>query len=368
MNILTILLLITMTILVLYLLYPLYLISLKKSKPISIAANIKEEPVSLILLTYNGIESLRAKIHQLQVQLNQFATYEFIVIDDCSTDGTRELLTYLKDSYNYNLVLHDTNTGIPNSMNFAAGIAKYNHLIFCDQRQTLSPDILKKLTAPLQDPDIGAVSGFISCCDCESKYSLLRRHENFLKKLESRVGSLIGVYGPLYAVKKSCYVDIAHNTILDDLVLSLSILPGKDVVLLERCCITDQNFYKLYDLRRSKRYLKGLLQILKKKELLNVLPARVLIMLIWHKYLRLLIPPMVIACYVALAFSIGTGTAERIIFLVISTLILLSIVGRRLKILSSTYSVISVNFCYFCSLITLMTERIIKSVASPKKL
>lgn len=367
MSLLSILLLITFTILVLYLLYPVYLLTLKKSKPLpSVAAN-NEEPVSLILLTYNGIESLRSKIQQLYDQLNEFETYEFIVIDDGSSDGTREMLTYLKGDYKYHLVLNDFNTGIPDSMNFAVGIAKHNHLIFCDQRQRLSLNILKLLTAPLHNPDIGAVSGCISYCDCDSKHSLLRRHENFLKKLESRTGCLIGVYGPLYAVKKSCYVNITHDTILDDLALSLSILPEKQVVLIEDCCITDKNFYKLYDLKRSKRYLKGLLQILRKKELLNNLPQRVLIMLIWHKYLRLLIPPLVIACYVTLAFNIGNGGIERVIFAVISIFILLSIVGRRFRFLSSTYSVISVNICYFCSLVTLITDRLFNWAVSSKK-
>ncbi len=368
MNLLSVLLIITLSILVLYLLYPVYLMTLKKSKPLPIVAAINEEPVSLILLTYNGIESLRAKLQQLYDQLNEFTTYEFIVVDDGSSDGTREMLTYLKSYYKYNLVLNDFNNGIPDSMNFAVGIAKFNHLIFCDQRQKLSPNILKLLTAPLHDPDIGAVSGCISYCDCDSKHSILRRHENFLKKLESRTGRLIGVYGPLYAVKKSCYVNIAHDTILDDLALSLSILPGKQVVLIEDCCITDKNFYKLYDLKRSKRYLKGLLQVLKKKELINNLPQCVLIMLIWHKYLRLLIPPLVIACYVTLAFSIGKGSIEVVVFVVISIFILLSIIGRRLRFLSSTYSVISVNICYFCSLVTLMTDRLFNWAVSSKKL
>ncbi len=368
MNLLSVLLLLTLIILVLYLLYPVYLLSLKKTKTLPQDADIAEEPVSLILLTYNGIESLRAKLQQLYDQLNEFTTYEFIIIDDGSTDGTREMLTYLKSEYKYTLVLNDFNTGIPGSMNFAVGIAKYNHLIFCDQRQKLSPNILKLLTIPLHNPDIGAVSGCISYCDCDSKHSLLRWHENFLKKLESRTGCLIGVYGPLYAVKKSCYVNITHDTILDDLALSLSILPGKQVVLIEDCCITDKNFYKLYDLKRSKRYLKGLLQILHKKELITNLPQRVLIMLIWHKYLRLLIPPLVIACYVTLAFSIGKGRSEGLIFAAISFFILLSIIGRRLRFLSSTYSVISVNICYFCSLVTLMTDRLLNWATSYKKI
>ena len=52
--------------------------------------------VSIILPTYNGKKYIRESIDSILKQ--SFTDWEFIVVDDCSTDGTAEILKEYADS------------------------------------------------------------------------------------------------------------------------------------------------------------------------------------------------------------------------------------------------------------------------------
>lgn len=347
----TLILLITLSVILLYLLYPLFLKVCPSYKLPPSEPTRPYPAVSLILLTYNGIDYVGEKIKLLARELEQFKEFEFIVIDDDSTDGTRELLASLKEPYKLNLLLKSTRSGIPHSMNLGVLMARYEHLIFCDQRQRFSGNILLDIISPLRNPDVGAVSCYLSCSGSGKQSSLLRRHENFIKRCESRTGYLVGVYGPLYAIKKSCYREIGDNIILDDLYVSMNILSSKRIVMMEKCRLTDDDFGSLYNFSRTKRYLQGLLQILIRTDLFSGLPARIKMMLLWHKYLRLLIPPLMVMSYISTAVMVLVSRPAAIIFFSLSILILISFIARRIVIFSNLNTFFRINIFYFISMI-----------------
>jgi glycosyltransferase involved in cell wall biosynthesis len=354
----TVILLITLSVILLYLLYPAYLMLHPRYSPQVPDQPGKEPSVSLVLLTYNGIEHVEEKLRLLSVELEQFKENEFIVIDDDSTDGTRELLASLKERHNLNLILKNEHSGIPHSMNLGVQLSRHDHLVFCDQRQKFSGNILRDLLKPLQNDEVGAVSCYLSCAENNKHGSFLRRHENFIKRFESRTGCLVGVYGPLYTIKKSCYRAIGENIILDDLWLSLSILSSKRIIMVENCMITDDEFGSLYNFKRAKRYLRGLLQVLLKTDLFRGLPARIKIMLLWHKYLRLLIPPMMVVSYLATAVMVFVSRPAAVIFICVSFLILTSFIARRLVIFSNLNTFFRINVYYFFSMIFMAYHRL----------
>ncbi len=353
-----VILLITGCIILLYLLYPVYLMVSPKYTPPVQDRSVKEQSVSLILLTFNGKVYIQEKIELLNRELEHFQKYEFIVVDDHSTDGTQELLESLQEKFKLKLMLKNEHLGIPNSMNMSVKAARYDSVVFCDQRQRFTGDFLREIIAPLEDDEVGGVSGFISCLDNGNHLSFLRKHENFIKKCESRTGNLIGVYGPLYAIRKSCYQEIGENIILDDLYLSLKILEKKKIVLMEKCRIVDDDFISLYNCNRSKRYLQGLLQILIRKDLVGNMPFKLRIMLLWHKYLRLLIPPTVVLFYLFLAILSPADTYAAVVFAILSICILISIIARRLTIFSNLNNLFRITVYYVVSMVILTFNRI----------
>jgi len=310
--------------------------------------------ISVILLSYNGMQYLNEKINFLIRELSAFDLKELIIIDDHSIDGSGKLLANFRNIENVRVVFNGKHRGIPFLMNLGIANAKYETVIFCDQRQVLSEGIVNKIVEPLKYKDIGAVSGCISDMDKENHCSVIRRHENFLKLKESSAGSLIGVYGPFYAIKKQCYSRIPENIILDDLYLSLKILKSKKVVLRDDCQISDDCFSDLYDYKRTRRYLAGLLQILRDTSILKELNLKHLTMLIWHKYLRLLIPVSLFLIYITLGLKVFQAIEFQIFYSFFTFAIILAILPFKFLSFLKLRNIIRLNVFYFIALIDLI--------------
>jgi glycosyltransferase involved in cell wall biosynthesis len=350
---------ITATLILLYLMYPAWLALISPDrKPSCSEEEAKElKEVSVILLSYNGKKYLHDKIDFLLGELSCFEHPELIIIDDKSTDGSAEFLDSLIKRETVIIIHNPEHRGIPYSMNLGIDRAKYECVIFCDQRQELSRDILKKILEPLQDPDVGAVSGCISSFDKEQKCSLLRRHENFLKSRESRTGNLIGVYGPFYAIRKPCYSPIPEQIILDDLYLSLGILRSKKIEIREDCRITDDDLSVLYDYKRARRYLAGFLQLLKEGQMLRDLSTRQKIMLAWHKYLRLLIPPFIFSCYIMTGIMALHRLNYLVLFCIVTAAGLLSVFKVSARYWNGPKNVVRMNILYMAGWIDIFLPR-----------
>jgi glycosyltransferase involved in cell wall biosynthesis len=338
---------ITSFLVLLYLIYPLYLLLFSESIPEKEKETCETDGVSLILLSYNGRQYLKDKIDFCLRELFCFKYHELIIVDDNSTDGSKEELENFCHTDHVKIICKNERKGIPDSMNTGINEAKYEFVIFCDQRQRLSDNIMKRIVEPLKYESIGAVSACISNFDRNKNYSFIRQHENSLKAKESKTGCLIGVYGPLYSIKKSCYIPIPDYIILDDLYLSLKILKTKQIKLLKDCYIVDDDFSKLYDYKRSKRYLKGLLQLINEKKMIGDLGYKQRTMLIWHKYLRLLIPFFIILSYLFTGVMMVYDIRYIILFSLLTLLGLISIMPVFFKMQFRLNNLIRIIVFYF---------------------
>jgi hypothetical protein len=319
---------ISLIIVILYLLYPFWLRLFSSESNNTEMENKEINSVSLILLSYNGKQYLEGKINFLIEELKSFQNYELLIIDYHSIDGSKDVLKRFEYTENITLIFQDKHKGIPHSMNMGVEFAKYRHIIFCDQRQNLSNNIISKIVEPLRYKSVGAVSGCISHIDKSSCCSWVRKHENFIKSEESKTGNLIGVYGPFYAIKKECYYPIPEDIVLDDLYLSIKIIQTKQIRIIKGCKIIEEGFSELYDYRRAKRYVFGFWQILKEKNFINRLNFKQKTMLIWHKYLRLLIPVSLFVSYIATGLM-GIMYIEYLIaFIIMTTLACISVIPR----------------------------------------
>jgi biofilm PGA synthesis N-glycosyltransferase PgaC len=350
---------ITAFIVLLYVLYPLWLMSVPPRKPMDETGAEEITGVSVILLSCNGKEYLDEKINFLNRELSGFENHELIIVDDNSNDGSAEVLGAFSSMPHVRILQNCRHEGIPFSMNLGVANAKYEYLIFCDQRQKLSDNILQRIVGPLKNKNVGAVSACISPVDNENRHSLIRRHENFLKSLEGRTGSLMGVYGPLYALKKQSYTNIPGYVILDDLWLSLRILKTQQIVFQEDCQIIDESISALYDYRRARKYLTGFLQILGEKQILCDLNAKQKIMLIWHKYLRLLIPVFLFLSYTCVGYMAFQDNRFLILFCLISAGGLISFLPFRLNSRFRPKNLVRLNIYYFFSMADVFINKVI---------
>ena len=91
---------------------------------------MKKEPlISVIMPTYNGSKSIKRAIHSF---LNQtYKNTELIVIDDCSTDNTVDVVNSIKDS-RIKLIRHSKNKNCAAARNSGIKVAKGEYIAFLD--------------------------------------------------------------------------------------------------------------------------------------------------------------------------------------------------------------------------------------------
>jgi glycosyltransferase involved in cell wall biosynthesis len=89
--------------------------------------------VSIVFTSFNHKEYLKQALDSL---INQsYTNYELIIVDDCSTDGSQEILLQYESLEKVNLKLQTTNSGsYVNASNYGASLAKGEYLLFaqCD--------------------------------------------------------------------------------------------------------------------------------------------------------------------------------------------------------------------------------------------
>ncbi len=351
---------ITAFIILLYFTYPLWLIIFAAEESGKEEYKSKPDSVSVVLLSYNGCRFLEEKISSLLTEISHIKNSELIIIDDNSTDGSKEIIEKFRLSKNIRIVIKPHHKGIPDTMNMGVELATYNKIVFCDQRQVIPAGAVRQLSSALDEKDTGAVSACLSDYGKDNCVSVIRKHENFIKSKESISGNLIGVYGPFYAIKKEVYRPIPDNIILDDLYLSLKILETKKIRFLSDCTVVDENINELYDYKRAKRYLHGFIQILRQKTLLKGLSGKQKTMLLWHKYLRLTIPFFLLLSYISCAVLAISDTGFLITFIVLSFLILLSFMPWVNTSFPRVKNLFRINLFYLIAFTDISAHRIFK--------
>jgi cellulose synthase/poly-beta-1,6-N-acetylglucosamine synthase-like glycosyltransferase len=88
-------------------------------------------------------------------------------------------------------------------------------IVFSDANCLYEPDALRKLVRNLADLRVGCVAGRFYYRDrnrpSSKVESLYRRYEAWVKRLESRLFSLAGADGPIFAVRKSLYLPLSET-------------------------------------------------------------------------------------------------------------------------------------------------------------
>lgn len=113
--------------------------------------------ISVIIPTYQHAATIGACIRSLLSQTEQPS--QIIVVDDGSTDSTRELVRTFGEQVSY---VYQANQGAPNARNAGAALATGAFLLFCDADVIAEPEMLKRLRETLTaHPEASyAYSGF----------------------------------------------------------------------------------------------------------------------------------------------------------------------------------------------------------------
>jgi cellulose synthase/poly-beta-1,6-N-acetylglucosamine synthase-like glycosyltransferase len=319
--------------------YPLLLVLWARLAPRALKTRPDFEPtVSVCIAVHDGERYLAEKIRSLCALDYPADKLEILVCSDGSRDGTAALAAELAATEpRLRFFSSAERRGKPSALNLMREQARGEVLLMTDVRQTLAPPSLRALLEPLADPAVGCVSGTLVLAG-ETGPSAYWRYERFIRSCEARRGSMVGVSGSLYAVRREDFRGLPSDVLLDDMFVPLSLVRSrKCTVLSDRALAFDEACDDDREFSRKVRTLAGNYQLVAKMPWLLV-PGinRVWFELVSHKLLRLLCPWALLCLFVgsgALAFdaTLDTGLALvwRALWFAQSFCYLLALSGQR---------------------------------------
>jgi cellulose synthase/poly-beta-1,6-N-acetylglucosamine synthase-like glycosyltransferase len=276
--------------------YPLLLAALGRIHPRPRERRPTHRAVSVLVAAHNEEGVIEAKVANVRATDYPQHLIEIVVVSDGSTDGT----VAAARRAGADRVLDLPRVGKITALNGAVEAAGGEILVFTDADSLFLPDTLDQLLANFADPAVGGVSANeVSGTGSEASgvargEGVYWRYEQWIKRLEDRVGSAVSASGRLYAIRRSVFRPSTVTSGTDDFVISTQVLrAGRRLAFDDRALVlVDAPRDAGSELRRKVRVMnRGLRAAFSLQELL--LPWRggfYSVQVLSHKVLRRLLP------------------------------------------------------------------------------
>ncbi|MFA5014857.1 MAG: glycosyltransferase family 2 protein, partial [Actinomycetota bacterium] len=275
-----------------YFIYPIliYVLSQFYKKPVR--AKYLYPKVSIIVSAYNEEKNIENKIKALLELEYPENNIEFLIGSDGSIDGTDEVI---KRYPQIKFFKQETRQGKPSMLNFLVSKAKGEIIVFTDVRQRLDTKAVQEIVKYFENHKVGSVSGELHYEWEEGNKTaaglgLYWKYEKFIRKSESRMGSMLGATSALYAIRRELFPVLPVDLILDDVYIPLKIVEkGYRAIFDKRARVFDKVFSDpRVEFLRKTRTLAGNYQLFfYLRELFNPFRGKISWQFFSHKFLRL---------------------------------------------------------------------------------
>ncbi|CAN5519931.1 glycosyltransferase family 2 protein [soil metagenome] len=266
--------------------------------------------VSIVIAARNEGKNLPAKLDNIRQLDYPQHLLQVVIASDGSTDDTEQILHAAGPSVVP--VILRTSHGKAGALNKAVKQTTGEILVFLDARQSVDARAVAELASCFADPNIGAVSGELllesaAGQSADSALGIYWKIEKAVRKLESASGSVVGVTGAIYALRRELYTEIPPDTILDDVFVPMHVAHHGKRVIFEPAAIARDLIFKEKgkEFSRKVRTLTGNYQLLQLAPWLLTPSNPLLFRFISHKLMRLLVPFLLVAMLFASAL-VGT--------------------------------------------------------------
>jgi cellulose synthase/poly-beta-1,6-N-acetylglucosamine synthase-like glycosyltransferase len=206
--------------------YPLVLSIIAALRPRAVAREEWAPQVTVLIPAYNEAGCIAATIQNKLEQNYPADKLQIIVASDASSDGTERIV----ESYaprGVELLRQVTRQGKAAALNEAVRRARGEILVFSDANSQFAPDAVRRLVENFADPLVGYVTGQLHYTHADATSgrgsSGYMRYENWLRRLETQVDSVIGVNGGVDAMRRNLYSAVPVDQITD-FVLPLQVI------------------------------------------------------------------------------------------------------------------------------------------------
>jgi cellulose synthase/poly-beta-1,6-N-acetylglucosamine synthase-like glycosyltransferase len=179
--------------------------------------------VSLLIAAHNEQDVIEERIKNALATDYPVEKLQIVIASDGSTDETNEIVRRFE---HVELLDHPHRRGKAATLNAAIPHLTGDLIVFSDANTNFESRAIQSLGRWFSDPTIATVVGRLVLTDPATGRNadgLYWRYETFIKKCEARLGALLGANGAIYAIRRSHYVPIPEQTIVDDFVAPLLI-------------------------------------------------------------------------------------------------------------------------------------------------
>jgi biofilm PGA synthesis N-glycosyltransferase PgaC len=169
--------------------------------------------VSFLVPAFNEETNIEASIEAILAV--DYPDFEVVVVDDCSTDGTRARLQPLADSGRIRLVRKHANEGKAMALNDAIPLCNGELIMVMDADAMPDPDILKMMVPHFRSPRVGGVTGNPRVVNRDSFLSKLQAIEfasiiSLMRRAQRVWGRIMTMSGVVGIFRRQALVDVGY--------------------------------------------------------------------------------------------------------------------------------------------------------------
>jgi len=245
--------------------------------------------VSVIVAAWNEEAVIERRLENL-LQLDYPPDrVEIVVASDASTDRTNEIVESVAAREPRVRLLEAPRGGKVAAQNLAVRETTGDIIAFSDANALWAVPALRKLVRNFADPDVAYVMGQLRLETAEggNREGIYWRYEVWLRELESRLGSVTGGYGSIYAVRRADYVEVDPRFGHDLAFPYLMVQRGRravyepEAIAFEKPTPTNETEY-----RRKVRMFEHCWLIVLRGRMLRKLDPVYLVQILSHRHLR----------------------------------------------------------------------------------
>jgi cellulose synthase/poly-beta-1,6-N-acetylglucosamine synthase-like glycosyltransferase len=311
--------------------------------------------LSVLIAAYNEEENIGRKIEQTLALDYPADKLEVVVLSDCSTDRTDEIVKGFADP-RVRLLRMPERRGKTHAQNQGVKAAKGKVIVFSDATTVYHPRALRYLACNFEDAEVGAATGRNQYFDADGNSPtgmgtvMFWNYENIIKTMQSRIHTLTGCVGCIYSIRKRAYTPLPDD-VISDLVQPLwTIQKGYRVVFEDRALAYEETTHATAEefgmrVRVVTRAVRGLTSV---PELFK--PWRhgwICFQLLSHKVMRWMVPFFLLGAFLSSALA-GGGWPVSVAFWLQTVFYLTALVSLFLP-LHRLSKVLGIPL-YFCTL------------------
>jgi cellulose synthase/poly-beta-1,6-N-acetylglucosamine synthase-like glycosyltransferase len=227
-------------------------------------------------------------------------------------------------------------------------------VVFCDANTEFEPDAIHSLVRHFRRPEIGCVCGELRLRSRDGQTTgeqLYWRFETLLKFLESRLNMLVGANGAVFAIRRSLFVAIPADGIVEDFLIAMNVRAAGYRVVYEPEAIAWEEVAPnaRHEFRRRVRIGAGNFHALRHTwRMLNPMTGAVALAFWSHKVCRWFVPLFLAAAQISAAM-LAREPLYGVAAALGGMLVLLALMGHRLDLRARYWAPASIPY-YFLSM------------------